>query len=233
MTLVLGIETSSPKGSVAICDGKRLLTSAKFRTDRAHAKELLPAIKSLLNEQRATFSSLSLVAVDRGPGSFTGLRIGVVCAKFISYFASVPIVGVVSTDSIAEAYATNEKGDGRLVVLLDAYRGMLYSAVYEEGTKRTLLDVLPPDEVDRYIGSDAVLCGYGLKRYKEMLIKGGRRVAEDYDYPDAYYVATVGLRRFREEGADDSETLAPLYLRLSEAEERRGVVKRPDELELE
>ena len=232
MSLVLGIETSSPKGSVALCRGEKTILSESFKTDMAHAKELIPTMKRILEREGGDFSSLSLVAVDIGPGSFTGLRIGLVCAKFLSFVTSVPVVGVISTDAVAEAFYDERSGDLRLGVLLDAYRGMLYSAVYEGKGRREFLELLRPEEVDERLGSDAVLCGYGLARHKE-LIKENRNFAESFDHPEAVYVARLGLRRFEQRGGDDAESLVPLYLRPSEAEERKGVVKDPRELSLE
>ena len=232
MSLVLGIETSSQKGSVALCRGEETILSESFKTDMAHAKELIPAMNRILEKDGSNFSSLSLVAVDIGPGSFTGLRIGLVSAKFLSFVTSVPVVGVISTDAVAEAFYDKADGNVRLGVLLNAYRGMLYSAVYAGKSKREFLELLTPEEVDERLGSDTVLCGNGLARHKELL-KENRNFAEAFDHPEAIYVARLGLRRFEERGGDDAESLVPLYLRQSEAEERKGVIKDPRELSLE
>ncbi|MCX7704377.1 MAG: tRNA (adenosine(37)-N6)-threonylcarbamoyltransferase complex dimerization subunit type 1 TsaB [Planctomycetota bacterium] len=237
MKPVLAIETSSHKGGISLTDGTTLLAS-EYLPSQIHTKELIPAIKRLLLSHNLTFNSLSLVAVDVGPGSFTGVRIGLTCAKFISYLTSAPLVGVVSTDAIArrlfEESRKRQKPPEQITVVLDAYRGMLYCALYDENGNRRMLDLLSPESVKQYISSNSIVCGYGVERYKkELSLKRETTAPETYHYPDPLYIALLGLHKFEIEKRDESKTVAPLYLRPSEAEERRGLALKPEDLHLE
>ena len=235
MNLVLAIETSSSEGSVALTDGSTLLGLERFSNDASHTKELLPSIKRLLKNAKADFKSLSLVSVDIGPGSFTGIRIGVTCAKFISYFASIPLLGVASTDTIAAHYFAENKTEKRkLAVILDAYRGQVYCALYGHNGEREFLDLLKPETVKERTPTGSILCGYGIERYRKVLLDEDSIIApERYNYPESFYVALLWFHKFQSNKTDEVESLQPLYLRASEAEERRNITIKPEDLRLE
>lgn len=101
---VLGIETSGNTGGVAVYEEKHVITTRDFRTGMHHGKELIPSIRDVLNEIGRKPDDIDLIAVDVGPGSYTGLRIGVTCAKTLAYALNKPVIGVPVFDIMAELY---------------------------------------------------------------------------------------------------------------------------------
>lgn len=100
---VIGIETSGNIGGVAVCQDKRIVTAKNFG-DMQHGKELIPAIKGIFHEIGWEPKDIDLIAVDVGPGSYTGLRVGVTCAKTLAYVLNKPVIDVPVFDIIAENY---------------------------------------------------------------------------------------------------------------------------------
>ncbi|MCF6155863.1 MAG: tRNA (adenosine(37)-N6)-threonylcarbamoyltransferase complex dimerization subunit type 1 TsaB [Candidatus Brocadia sp.] len=100
---VLGIETSGDVGGVAVCQNKRIIIAKDFG-GMQHGKELVPTIKSTLNEIGWAPKDIDLITVDVGPGSYTGLRVGVACAKTLAYALNKPVIDVPLFDIIAENY---------------------------------------------------------------------------------------------------------------------------------
>ncbi|MDO8141498.1 MAG: tRNA (adenosine(37)-N6)-threonylcarbamoyltransferase complex dimerization subunit type 1 TsaB [Candidatus Brocadiales bacterium] len=101
---VLGIETSGNIGGVAVCENKHVIAAKNF-SGMQHGKELIPAIRTTLHEIGWKPRDIDLIAVNVGPGSYTGLRVGVTCAKTLAYALNKPVVDVPIFDIIAENYA--------------------------------------------------------------------------------------------------------------------------------
>lgn len=129
---VLGIETSAAhRGTVALAEAGKLVTSAEHTSLNAHAEKTLPLVEQILGEAGWTRSSLDRVAVGIGPGSFTGLRVGLALAQGIALGLGIPVVGVGSLRAMADAVPADR--EGHRVPLLDARRGELFAAVYTAG----------------------------------------------------------------------------------------------------
>ncbi len=101
---VLGIETSGNVGGIAICGDKHIIVTRGFGTGMHHGRELVPTVKTVLNEIGWKPGDIDLIAVDVGPGSYTGLRIGVTCAKTFAYALHRPVIDIPVFDIIAENY---------------------------------------------------------------------------------------------------------------------------------
>src|SRR5262245_22615939 len=128
--LTLAIETSSPRGSLALVEGDQVLKERSLEFEQRHGQALVPDIRSLLPAAGRSLHDLSLIAVSVGPGSFTGLRVGVVCAKALAYALECPVVGV---DTL-RAIACNCPVDVATVqVISDAQRGDVFVGRYARG----------------------------------------------------------------------------------------------------
>lgn len=126
MTRILALETSTPDGTVALLDGGELL-EARLLRERAHARDLLPAVEGLLTRRGVRLADLDAIAVGLGPGSFTGLRVAVATALGLARGSGVGIPGIPSFDALAfDALAPGEEG----LVAADARSGALYAARY-------------------------------------------------------------------------------------------------------
>ena len=125
--MLLAIETASPDVSVALHDGTRVIASQSLSIGSRHAEALLPAISHLLDQCGQSLSGLTHLAVDRGPGLFTGLRVGLATARALAFSLDIPLVGV----SSLEAIAVDGARDGETVIAaLDARRKEVYAAAY-------------------------------------------------------------------------------------------------------
>lgn len=130
--ILLAIETATPVGSVALYEGSNLIAYAENRQDRAHARLLLPMIDSLLTQTGIAKSALSAVAVGKGPGSYTGLRIGVSTAKGLCMALDIPLLAVGTLDAIAtQAKSWAQAQNAWICPMLDARRMEVYAQFFD------------------------------------------------------------------------------------------------------
>ena len=124
--IIIGIETSCKVGGIALLEDDKVLA---FRSHNAeHGEFLIPSIKKVLDENKLSPKDIDLIGVDIGPGSYTGIRIGVVTAKTLAWAGKIDLAGISSLDIIAENAPLKPK---RICVLLDARVNQIYGAVYE------------------------------------------------------------------------------------------------------
>jgi len=224
--LTLAIDCTTQTLSLALLDGSEVRAETNLNPGRHHAETLLPAAERLLAEAVVEPGNVDLLACTVGPGSFTGLRIGVSTLKGMALALGKPVVGV----STLEALAQNAMPAGRLVCpMLDARRDQVYAGLYRTGPegcpepagKEALVGI---DSLLERLGDGEVLfLGDGAVRHEERLVRvmGPRAILAQSGCHAvrAGAVGMIALRRFREKGGgDDAVTLAPRYLRLSEAE---------------
>ncbi|MGH7852761.1 MAG: tRNA (adenosine(37)-N6)-threonylcarbamoyltransferase complex dimerization subunit type 1 TsaB [Candidatus Binatia bacterium] len=239
---ILGIDTAIPTASVALLQDGELLaekihhrpSGVGFQPLGNHAEVVLPLIKSLFEKAQITVQQLSGIAVSIGPGSFTGLRIGLATAKGIAYDSGLPLVGVSTLH--ANAARVNDF-EGVIASLLDARKSEVYLALFRRDkvttTRLTSDSVVSLDSAvdlmrEYCVGSsdDLLLVGDGAKAYERRLIDAlgwPARTSSGVCYPSiASQVAMLGSQRLVDSSsADDAGALTPVYLRLSEAESKR------------
>ena len=125
---ILSVDTSSNVASVAITDDEKLICEITVNTKKTHSQTIMPMIDSALKQSELEISDIDLIASANGPGSFTGLRIGVSAVKGLAHAAKIPVVGV----SILEAMAYNLPFCEYVISpIMDARRQQVYNAVYE------------------------------------------------------------------------------------------------------
>lgn len=143
---VLGIETSGSVGSIAICEDDRVVWERCFEKGLRHGTELITSIKAVLEEPHWKPSDIELIAVSAGPGSYTGLRVGITCAKALAYALNKPVVAVPTLDVLAENAPVNSHA---VCPVLDAKRMCVYACVYKSRVESRELrvegkDLTPP-----------------------------------------------------------------------------------------
>ncbi|MBI5779729.1 MAG: tRNA (adenosine(37)-N6)-threonylcarbamoyltransferase complex dimerization subunit type 1 TsaB [Planctomycetes bacterium] len=228
---VIGIETSSIQGGVSILEETdnsiTLQRSTAFRRGLVHGKLLVPALDKLLKRAHWRKDKIDLVAVDIGPGSYTGLRVGLAIAKTMAYALKTKIVGVVSLDVLVRNVSANDVHQ-YICPVIDARWNQVYTAIYEksaDGYKRRTdyLAITPEDllkVINRYRG-EILLFGDGLRAYSDIFKRLANRAEfapEHLWLPSAANVATLGYESYQSGKRDDPIKLLPLYLRLTEAE---------------
>ena len=166
---VLGIETSGNVGGVAICENKHIIITRDFGAGMQHGKELIPAIRITLHEIGWKPGDIDLIAVDVGPGSYTGLRVGVTCAKTLAYALNKPVIDVPIFDIIAENYAI---GSIPICPILDAKRNHVYACIYKlEGIQRKRLSeflMIQPEKLLPILPRPVIVFGDGVASYKDI-----------------------------------------------------------------
>jgi tRNA threonylcarbamoyladenosine biosynthesis protein TsaB len=221
--LVLGIETSGLAGGIALFRGDDCLGETQLEeAPRRHAQTLVAQIGTLVRAADCRVRDLSAVAVSIGPGSFTGLRVGVVCAKTLAYATGCRLAAV---DTL-RAIAANSPTDVTCVhVLADALRGDAYVASYQRvdglwtAQQPPALAAAAAWLAERKPGD--VLSGPGLAVYAAKVPPACRQLPADCGIPRARVVARLGLEQLAHGQAADCATLVPFYLRRSAAEERK------------
>ena len=222
--LILGIETATEQVSVAIGGHEGVLGLFEVCRGRRHAETLIPAIQFVCKQADVELSEISVIAVDVGPGLFTGMRVGLATGKALAQALRVPMIGMSSLDLLAFPLRHSVR---TVAAVIDARKGELFYAFYRPvpgGLQRVLeprcgrVDDLIGDVMAR--GDDVVCVGEGALRYREQIEADVRcDFAEQFlSRPSAAPLATLAhARALREEWVNTWE-IQPLYLRLPDAQ---------------
>jgi tRNA threonylcarbamoyladenosine biosynthesis protein TsaB len=191
---VLGIETSSRRGSVALLDGEELVARAAHVEPNAHAEQLAPLLERVLADAGCSKASLDRIGVGMGPGSFTGLRVGIAFAQGIALGLDIPLIGVSSLQAMSLPCPPSVTG--LRVPLLDARRGEVFAAAYAaNGEERLAPCALPRATVLGVLGG---LLGTELALLGEVVAELGATAACGADeltlLPDAVGAALLAAR---------------------------------------
>ena len=221
---ILALETSAKSVSAAVTDGGVVRAYTYQNTGLTHSRTLMPLVDAMLRESEQSLADMDLLAVAAGPGSFTGLRIGVSALKGLAWAADKPCCGV----STLEAMAQNLRHmDGLIVCSMDARRSQVYNALFtvQNGRPRRLcpdraisLEELAGELAQ--LGRTAHLIGDGTEVAEKFLTARGLPVCpapENLRWQSGYGVAMAALDA--EPGTADQ--VLPVYLRLSQAERER------------
>lgn len=213
---ILAIETATRQLGVAIVDEERLLASYELLADYPHAVELPGAVSRVLQAAHTTLKVLDAIVVDLGPGSFTGLRIGLAFVKALALVLQKPVIGVSSLDTLAANIPFSPEP---VFPCLDARQKNVYAARYQleaDHPKRTTDYLLAPvDEVLAHAQGPTVFLGDGCAVYRERILARcpqARFAAPELWLPRAATLARLGRERWRQGQHDDPATLVPLYL---------------------
>jgi tRNA threonylcarbamoyladenosine biosynthesis protein TsaB len=222
--LILGIDTATAQVSCAVGGHEGVLASTHSARGRRHAESLTPAIDFTCRQARIDLPELSVVAVDLGPGLFTGLRVGVAAAKAMAHALRTPMIGVSSLDLVAFPVRFTSR---LIVAALDARRGELFFAFYRQvpGGIQRIGDhqVGAPDDLASELlasGEEILLVGDGGLRYREVFegIKKVEIVGEELAYPSASSLVMLAHAQALREQFVKPWELQPLYLRKPDAE---------------
>ena len=221
--LVLAFDTSHAKGSAAVVRGNDLLCEILFDAADTHSATLMPAIDAALKMAATEIPSIDLFAVTIGPGSFTGLRIGLATAKGFASVRRRPIATITSLELLAAALPYSERA---VCPMIDAYKGEVYTALYDtrSGTPLELVPpfAAPPGEAAGRLGEHGplVLFGTGLSRYEGEIMgslpEGSTSAGRRWSIPSAALLA-FHARDLNRVGYDELPRLEPLYIRPPDA----------------
>ena len=220
---LLTIQTASPAGSVALTEGELLLAEMNLDVRRTPTEWLLPGIEKMLAETGLNQGQLDAIGVVRGPGSFTGLRVGLATAKGLSLALNRPLLGVSSLQCLAMQlpYA-----DCPICVMLDARKQEVYTASYnwESGSPHPAgrERVMKPASLLPELDGEVLFVGNGALVYRSLIVRalaGRAHFAPAFlNLPRASAAAALALREWEAGRTSSADELSPVYLRPSEAE---------------
>lgn len=221
---ILGIETSSYCGSVAVTDDDLVLCEYLVNTGPKHSEKLMLMVEQVLGDAGMERDEIDAISVSTGPGSFTSLRVGLSIAKGMAYSLGLRISGISSLDTLAASLA--ESGF-YLCPVIDAKRGEVYSKLYEGSMFGEIIfdeQILSVESMCEKIGGKTVFIGEGAKLYRGVIEnKLGENACfapDPLDLPRASFMCGISHRNLVSGKEDNVFGLTPNYIRRSDAEEK-------------
>lgn len=221
---ILAIDTSSKICSVSILENQDVILEKHTNDEKTHSQNLMPLIDKLFNETNLTLDNIDLLACSQGPGSFTGIRIGIATIKAFSDVKNIPVVGVTSLESLAY----NITDTGLIVSLIDAKNGNVYYSLFSNsGTTYTQIGEYRADSIQNILSDlsiyddKLIFVGNGSVLHKDLikkLIKNPIFANESQNNQTSISVGKSAYNKFKNGIYGDSNSLLPIYLRKSQAE---------------
>lgn len=223
---ILGIESATVTASCAITEDKKVMCEYSQSFKRTHSEKLMPLIVQLLEDNCISTDEIDYIAVSKGPGSYTGVRIGAAIAKGLALAKGIKILPVSTMMSIA--YNVYDK-DKYIVPIQDAKSGRIYSGIYKWNNQK--LEVIKEQfacniddlyEIVNNLDKDVIFNGDGSDSYKQNLVKNIKVefefVPNSFSELKASTICKIGEQLLEEGKAIDCSEFSPEYLRLSQAE---------------
>lgn len=222
--VILAIENSGLCGSVALLSPSHCIGEHSLLSKLTHSKRLLASIQQLLRETDTDWDNIDAIAVCLGPGSFTGLRIGLSTVKGLAMATGIPLIGVSSLDALACQFSFVSIG---VCPILDARKNEVYAAFYQTGQNELMKRtsdylVLSPEKLIEHIDSPTLFVGDGIEVYGDLLrTELGEKAlfapAQLY-FSRAASIGFLALPLWKKQEFLDPATAVPVYVRASDAE---------------
>ncbi len=215
---ILAVDTSSSICSVAILEDDKLIDKNELDDGKTHSENLMPLLDELLKRNSLDINDIELIACTVGPGSFTGIRIGVATIKPIAEVLNVKLASVMSL----EALARNVEYKETIVSLIDARNNQVYAGIFDKNYNKKedyiaddineVIKVLEKYETITFVGNGAVL-------HKDLLTNSLRNIEfVENNKQSAENVGKIGYKKYLENDLQTADTIIPVYLRKSQAE---------------
>ena len=220
---ILSLDSSATVATVALCEDGRLLAEYTLNNGNTHSETLLPMVESVLRLYGISVKDIDLFAASAGPGSFTGVRIGVATLKGLAFQSNTPCVGVSTLEAIAENLSLHQ---GLICPVMNARRGQVYTALFRSNGEQmerlmpdSALSVTELDELLSAYGEPVAFCGDGYDVTLPVLQKTKAiPVPERLRHQSAYSVAQIAYRNHLAGISVTDKELTVTYLRPSQAE---------------
>ncbi len=227
MSCLIAVETATKWGGVSVAKDGIILQTIRFTPDTPASEKLIPSIQTLLAQNHLTPDIVDAYAVSIGPGSFTGLRVGLTAVKTLAYFSERPVITIPSLDVLASQSVKSMMGSGAyLATLMDATKGDVFGAVYEVSHRLHLQGNYQAASVEQILGPyrnrEVWITGDALLKYRERILdfSPGFHIMPSADWhPNPEAVVTLALSgNYPQMTGTELYSLSPLYIRRSEAE---------------
>ena len=213
MNYILNIETATKNCSVSLSsNGTTIVCKEIAELGYSHAEKLHLFIEEVLSDVGISFSNLKAIAVSQGPGSYTGLRIGVSAAKGLSYALQIPLIAVDTLESLAQQVAAK---DGLVVPMIDARRMEVYSAIFNSNKEkiREVQAQIITEESFADISETVYFIGDSNEKVKAVLTKSNFVFLDGNVYPSASEMSGISYKKFQEKDFVDVAYFEPYYLK--------------------
>ena len=217
---ILAIDTSTSVASIALSVNNKILASTVISTTKSHSESVMPQVEKLLKDAGCNISDIDIFAVAKGPGSFTGIRIGVMAVKTFAYATNSKIADVCTLDAIARS-AT---GDGLICPLIDARNNQVYTGIYDSNYNRVSeymgIPVIELADILNKEGKAVTFVGELKEDNRKILednLKVDMKVVDEIDCR-AESAAYIAYDMYKEGTLKDANEVNPYYLRKSQAE---------------
>ena len=213
---ILSVSTSSNIASVAISEDDKCILELNIDNNKTHSETLMPLVSELFKKTNLNLSDINLIACDVGPGSFTGIRIGIASIKAIAESVNVPVISVTSLEALA--YNIENIDCKTICSLIDARNNQVYCGIFDKGYNLQ----------EEYIADDINVVIEVLNKYKNIVFIGDGAIThkdllkiKDFTYENFIHsknIAKCAYRKYIKGKLDNADTIIPLYLRKSQAE---------------
>lgn len=215
--LILLLETSTEICSVALAKGDEIISKRITSIPNSHSQKLAIFIQEVMNESSIAYNELSAIAVSKGPGSYTGLRIGVSSAKGLAYALDIPIISI-ETLRILEKGVKQKSPYANIIAMIDARRMEVYCEIYDSKgnvIKPLSADIIEEGIYDRFIDNDKefVFVGNGAEKTMSFFENKPNCIYENEVFLDAELMSEMALRKYLEKDFEDIAYFEPYYLK--------------------
>jgi len=214
LTYILNIETATKNCSVSLSRNGELIAIKELNNGNySHAEVLHSFVNEVVSESGISLSDLSAVAVSKGPGSYTGLRIGVSAAKGLCFALDIPLISINTLASLAHGLTIKS---GKIVSMLDARRMEVYSAVFEKDfiqVRETKAEIIDGDSFLEYLDKGAVyFVGDGAEKCKDVITHDNAVFVEE-QFPSAQEMCSLAYDKYKKNDIEDVAYFEPFYLK--------------------
>lgn len=216
MNYILHLDTTTKKCSVALAqDGELMIQKELLSEEFSHSEQLHPFIEEVLKESGLKSSSLSAIAISKGPGSYTGLRIGVAAAKGLCFALDLPLIALNTLEIMVQPYEVSPYSF--IIPMLDARRMEVYTAIFDETKKwiqETMAEVLTENTFTSIVNEQSCLIiGDGAIKFKTLHPKINASYTNEIHYPVAKDMITLAWKKFNTKEFEDLAYFEPFYLK--------------------
>lgn len=214
MSIILNIETATTNCSVSVSkDGNTIVLKEDYDKNYSHAERLHVYIDEVLKEANIESNQLDAIAVSKGPGSYTGLRIGVSAAKGLCFALNKPLISIPTLEALAHQVVSN---DGVIVAMLDARRMEVYAAIFDSNynqIKETQAEILDESSFKEYLNKGKVyFIGNGVEKTKA-LISHPNAIFIENKLPSANEMGSLATFKYKKSDFEDVAYFEPYYLK--------------------
>lgn len=210
---ILAIDTTSKICSVALLEDEKIIDEINLDSGLTHSENLMPLVKKILEKNEVQLKEINLIGVDVGPGSFTGIRIGVASIKAMAEVWNIPVASITSLETLARSVETNNP----IVSLIDARNNQVYMGIFDNKYNK----------IEEYLADDINIAIEKIKKYetisivgdgsiihKELLLQNIKNI--DFSENNEQYARNVGkmsYKKYLENDLKNANTVIPIYLR--------------------